>query len=136
MVNKDIIVGLLKKQKKWMYKVAGNGTPECGYIYVWKNQYPDNCSSDHYLFRDQVKFSHISRGQSSTRAQLVSRNGGKYELSPTEIGFFIQVLTGLTEIPFTIDSEGYVDIHFVMAKQGSSVGIEVVNPKTIEYKEI
>lgn len=123
-------IGILKKQKKWNYGVTANGTPECGYCYGGKS----DPTQKHYLYHDQVKFECITRGQSSTRANLVSRNGGKYELSPIEIGFYLQILTGLTDIPFSIDSEGYVDVYFVLVKQGSNIGIEFVNPETIQHE--
>lgn len=136
-INNNIVIGKLKKQKNWYYSIdSETGIPLCGYTYNGIAYGGNKISSihvSHYLLRDQVRFSNIKRGQSSTRAILESRRGGVYELSPTEIGFYIQVLTGLTNTPFTIDSDGYVDIHFVLCKQGSNIGIELVDPETIKY---
>lgn len=130
-------IGILKKQKSWGFGINQNGKPICGYSYTYYNKDKnDGKCTTHYIYRDQIKFCHIKRGQSSTRAVFTTRDGSTLEMAPMEMGFFFQVLTGVTNIPFSIDSEGYVDVHFLLYKQGSNIGIEVVNPETVEFKDL
>lgn len=125
-------IGILDKQKTWSYKVV-NGAVHSNVH--WRRDLAFEVCDVHYLHRDRVKVNSLRSNTTSTSVVLSNRGGDLYEMAPKAAFEFTKMLTNVTDIPFSIDREGYVDIYFVIVKRGSSmIGIEVVDPSKIKHK--